>query len=617
MGEPAPPSILRGFRILRTIEGAELVGDLFYFDAERKWAVEATLDTGLEIDSCESLFPRKTNWFVVIDSIYPFGQVEVYPSTRNGIKVTFPHQAFNEEGPIDFPWRTGKLCLDMPIHGLGVIAGNTDPIGDSEERLKWYLSRSVAWVRAAATGSLVKDGDSFELPHYPIKTSIRTVHDESKSSYAAWKKVKPGDWGTVLWDVITGIEKTTIAVAYHTHNGILIRANNRYVEKRHIIEGKNCLTGIWWLWPSPVILDPWQIPRNWDELRSVGRLMNINVNDCLRRIARTIRGKEYPVLLIGYPIPERYGQSPSEIHWQAVSLPELNIGGKPPNGFRANENGWWQRDRQSAFNGHNSLNYIQTENWHPDRMQARGRLLPSLRDAKIALIGCGALGSVLAELLVRGGVHDLLLIDHDLLVAGNLVRHTLTGEDIGKNKAVAIAQRLSSVAPFSSIIANDKPLPVLKTDIEELLEDHEIVIDCTAADDVSLALSLGWWSIERLFVSAFVGYEAKRTFLFSHQGHTFPHQLFHKRIDPLLLEEKVLWSGRGETLEGAGCWSPLFPARLDDILVAASSCIKVIEELVEKSEMDTRLITFEQISDQGFSGLRRIEASANHTESSG
>jgi hypothetical protein len=222
----------------------------------------------------------------------------------------------------------------------------------------------------------------------------------------------------------------------------------------------------------------------------------------------------------------------------------------------------------------------------------------------------------MTELLVRGGVSKLLLIDHDILVAGNLVRHTLTGQDIGKFKADSLAKKLSTVAPFSSINAHSKKFPIVKTDVEKLLEDCDIVIDCTADDEVAIALGLGWWSLDKLFLSAFVGYEAKRTYLFSHRGHSFPHPVFQNMVAPLLQKEKALWLKQGETLEGAGCWSPLFPARLDDLLLAASCCIKIIEERVEKQEMVTRLTTFEQISDQGFIGLKRIDVFADNAESS-
>jgi hypothetical protein len=212
-------------------------------------------------------------------------------------------------------------------------------------------------------------------------------------------------------------------------------------------------------------------------------------------------------------------------------------------------------------------------------------------------------------LLVRGGVSDLLLVDNDSLAAQNLVRHTLSGREIGMNKAAALAHRLGTTAPFSFVHAYDRRLPMMRAEAEELLDDRDVVIDCTAAADVPMVLSLGWWSLSRLFVSVSVGYEARRTFLFAHQGHSFPQEEFATRIEPLLKEERALWTSRGETLEGAGCWSPLFPARLDDIVLAAAAGVKIIEELVEAPSVDRRLIVFEQPSGSGFGGLVRTDVS--------
>jgi hypothetical protein len=610
----APSAILKGLRNAR-VDGVQLVGELFHVEhefAKDKWAFEVRLELELKTEGQVKPFPPYSHWFVVVDSAYPFGEVEVLPSKVDGIIETYPHQTINLDEFPNLPWRKGKLCLNQPIQSLGLIAGNNDPIGNSEERIRWHLKRSLNWIRAAATNTLIRAGDPFETPfYYPTNSGFRFVHDESERSLHIWEGIKPFDWGFLIWESLPGIEKTAFAVAYFARNGVLLRATPKYDDKKHIIGNQEFLQGFWWLWPAPVVLPPWKAPSNWEELRTIGRAMNINVDEYLRGMAKGLRGKKGVVLLIGYPIPRRIGEQPCEIYWKAISLPEIKVGGMPPHGFRPNEQGWWQRDRTTIFNGRMSLDYMQTENWHPDRIQARGRLSSNLREAKITLIGCGALGSVIAELLARGGASNLMLIDHEDLAAGNLVRHTLSGQDIGKNKAAALANRLISVAPFSTIKVHARRFPTKKNEVISLLEDRDIVIDCTADDEVVSALSLGWWSLEKLFISASVGYEARRTFLFTHQGQAFPQKVFQAMMEPLLQEERALWSGSGETLEGAGCWSPLFPARMDDLLLAASSTIKVLEEKAEKCEPGSRLVTFDQITGEGFLGLKRSDVTGS------
>src|SRR5438093_12710680 len=52
-----------------------------------------------------------------------------------------------------------------------------------------------------------------------------------------------------------------------------------------------------------------------------------------------------------------------------------------------------------------------------------------LMDARVALIGCGALGTAQASLLVRPGVGHLRSIDRDSVAASNLQRQTLSDEE--------------------------------------------------------------------------------------------------------------------------------------------------------------------------------------------
>ena len=49
----------------------------------------------------------------------------------------------------------------------------------------------------------------------------------------------------------------------------------------------------------------------------------------------------------------------------------------------------------------------------------------ALLDASVTLIGCGALGSVLANLMVRAGVGRLVIADRDFVELNNLQRQNL------------------------------------------------------------------------------------------------------------------------------------------------------------------------------------------------
>ena len=160
---------------------------------------------------------------------------------------------------------------------------------------------------------------------------------------------------------------------------------------------------------------------------------------------------------------------------------------------------------------------------------------------------------MLAELLVRGGVRHLALFDGDKIAAGNVCRHTATLADVG-NRKVDIARRLRRISPHVEIVVHDDGLPTSPEAAAEALEPYHAIVDCTASSDVLAILSCAWWSIPRLFLSASVGYAARRVFVFATFGNEFPNAEFDLQIGPWLGEETRSWTGQGEVLEGAGCW---------------------------------------------------------------
>ena len=52
-----------------------------------------------------------------------------------------------------------------------------------------------------------------------------------------------------------------------------------------------------------------------------------------------------------------------------------------------------------------------------------------LKQARVALIGCGALGSTVADLLVRAGIGELTIIDREYVELHNLQRQSMFTED--------------------------------------------------------------------------------------------------------------------------------------------------------------------------------------------
>ena len=104
-------------------------------------------------------------------------------------------------------------------------------------------------------------------------------------------------------------------------------------------------------------------------------------------------------------------------------------------------------------------------------------LQKKIEKSKIAVVGLGALGSVVADQLVRAGVKELILIDRDFVEESNLQRQTLYNEeDLLKTKADAAKKRLQKINRKTRI----KSFAV-NLDFKNvfMLDKVDLVIDCT------------------------------------------------------------------------------------------------------------------------------------------
>lgn len=98
--------------------------------------------------------------------------------------------------------------------------------------------------------------------------------------------------------------------------------------------------------------------------------------------------------------------------------------------------------------------------------------------ARVAIIGLGGLGSVIAMNLARAGVGHLRLIDRDIVEADNLQRQVLFDEsDLGATKAFASKKRLSAINSGIKIDAVCDDLN--EKTAKKLLSGVDIILDGT------------------------------------------------------------------------------------------------------------------------------------------
>lgn len=72
---------------------------------------------------------------------------------------------------------------------------------------------------------------------------------------------------------------------------------------------------------------------------------------------------------------------------------------------------------------------------------------PEKDDARIHIVGCGSVGSTLAENLARCGVTKMTLWDFDTVEAHNIVNQMFRQQDVGKSKVEALKDILMDINP--------------------------------------------------------------------------------------------------------------------------------------------------------------------------
>lgn len=113
-----------------------------------------------------------------------------------------------------------------------------------------------------------------------------------------------------------------------------------------------------------------------------------------------------------------------------------------------------------------------------------------LRSKRIALIGCGTVGGYAAELLIRAGAgmgaKSFDLYDPDEFEPENFSRHTLSSRDFGRNKALAMKEKLvKSTHLTTNIQANPQEFEF----VSSKLIPYDIIIDATGRAPISKRLA--------------------------------------------------------------------------------------------------------------------------------
>lgn len=243
-------------------------------------------------------------------------------------------------------------------------------------------------------------------------------------------------------------------------------------------------------------------------------------------------------LALGYQIPNR-----QELHWEWILIRK-----------DVDTDSFWRQE----------ILWGRTINAARARFFGRGCLHQNVQSSSVLLIGCGAIGSALAEVLARGGVSYLTLSDPQVVEQGNICRSAYTFSDIHSGKVDALAGRLIAVSPFITVniireglIASPKHQRAFQ-EIKERVWDFDLVIDCTADD--SVAWMLDQMKLKSTVINLSITDQANHLLAVANTGG-----------ESILPAKRQILAALGQAhkeptfYEGQGCWHPTFRASYADI----------------------------------------------------
>ncbi len=112
----------------------------------------------------------------------------------------------------------------------------------------------------------------------------------------------------------------------------------------------------------------------------------------------------------------------------------------------------------------------------------------------LALVGAGAIGSHIANNLAREGSFIWSIVDKDILLPHNLVRHVLSREHVGRYKADALAEEICLLfkdhKAAAALVADVfDTVPDKQNALKGILTSAGVIIDCSASIAVARFLS--------------------------------------------------------------------------------------------------------------------------------
>lgn len=243
-----------------------------------------------------------------------------------------------------------------------------------DERLIYHVKRTINWLELAARGELVTDTELFELPEFTLRNAfgMQFAFSEDTVTFTQWESTDCR-YGIAELDVYKRNPSVYYVKCFKSITGNIEHYTQwgKYLSKTGI---STPINAPWILLKQTPIINEWQAPETMGDLIDACNSQHIDIMNVLKNTVSKIRDGRRHLLLLGFPVPKTFGGEPEIIFWQALCLPIVSHGGKTANGFRANPQGWWLRDKSEVLTRNTRLDWIISENWNQQEISQRGKI---------------------------------------------------------------------------------------------------------------------------------------------------------------------------------------------------------------------------------------------------
>ena len=507
--------------------------------------------------------------------MFPWSEVGVFTENYFGL----PHQRLCD----------GKLCLDQ------------EKVIDADlNKVEVVYQQALEWLDAAHNDLLAKVDEPYEFPDFEHgkptrnKERCRLLYDEDGHGFKFIRHIEYA-------------QRVGVAELVFSDKNY----REAYLQKLRVGEDECRFANSNWpvakrdgiiRYVPFVVFDDIDVvshrpPITWGELLDKIRKERGMAEKLLKDQWKEIKD-ETGFLLVGWLMPMKYGAQVSQLAWKLLSFAsrEWERNQVKKRTHNCNERrlraGDWSNSEimdEGAY-----VAWCDANNISQSERLVRWRLAAQLRDKKICIAGCGALGSQVAEFLVRGGCKRMVLVDSDRFEYGNLCRHTLTSLSVGMKKAGMLACRLKSIIPSDDIEVHECGLPGDGSKICQCARDAvascDVIVDCTGDINGGMWLSQLTGNNKPVrAVRAFMSGEAEFLSLcLTGRNKTL------SRVEQSLSEtmkQAPNWEGmdwdrykaKDELMvRGAGCWSATFPGSWVNVSMFAGVVVNKINAWLQE-----------------------------------